>query len=198
MAEPMVGQRKEPPKGLSKGLPKERSPMRVPPQTRVLRQTKVPLQMRVRRQARKGLLMVMTGLQESVQQAETREQGRYSQQGRRQMEAVLELGPELPAMELKAGKRQERVRRLAEVAALHSGLGQVPVLVRRMVLVSLALAQGQGRVLRQVQGLERVEEKQLARMVPPIRLNLGRSYRERRLLLPEYSVRRGRGYRCSR
>jgi hypothetical protein len=65
-----------------------------------------------------------------------------------QMESALEL--ELLAKDL------ERVRRLAEVVALHSGL-----------------AQGQERVLRRVQVPERVEEKRLVQRGPTTRLNLG-------------------------
>ena len=90
---------------------------------------------------------------------EVRQAKRPRQRGRRlgrcrQMEPMLEL--EQPVMELEAGKYMERVRRWAEVAALDFGL-----------------AQGQGRELRRVQQVERVEAKQQERMEPTTRLNLG-------------------------
>jgi len=72
------------------------------------------------------------------------------------MKLVLE--PEPLVMEPEADL--ERVRQIAEVAVLDSGLAQVPGLGRRMVEVLLGQRQGQGRVRK----LERVEVKRLARM----------------------------------
>ena len=78
---------------------------------------------------------------------------------------------ELLAMQPKAGEQLGRGRRWAEVVALGSGLARVPVLGRRMIPESLE--QGQGRALRRVLALDRVEEKQLERMGPVRRSSLG-------------------------
>ena len=79
------------------------------------------------------------------------------------MKLVLELEP--LAMEPGAGTHLERVRRMAEVAVLDSGLAKVQELGRRMVEVLLAEGQGQVRELE----LERVEVERLARKGPTTR-----------------------------